>query len=92
MKVFDTLTREMKKFFWSMAHLGCNSRLYTAAPASHAGLRFGPLRPRSPRALGPDVAILELPCTSARGRTRSAFPKRTPPVRPEGFAFMLSCH
>ena len=26
MKVFDTLTREMKKFFWSMAHLGCNSR------------------------------------------------------------------
>ena len=24
---------------------------YTAVPASHAGLRFGPLRPRSPRAL-----------------------------------------
>jgi len=28
MKVFDTLTREMKKFFWSMAHLGCNSRCF----------------------------------------------------------------
>ena len=34
MKVFDTLTREMKKFFWSMAHLGCNSRPGHAAASA----------------------------------------------------------
>ena len=38
---------------------------YTAAPASHAGLRFGPLRPRSHRAV--DLMALHMNSLGSHG-------------------------